>query len=321
MATTTFSFRQGDSYTIGIRLDANYDILGLQEIKVSLFGNTFAPNTTVDPRVFKIEISSDESAALSSSYYPLELLLDDVNFGVKKFVLAIAYATPSATASNGSINTGYDIILDVKISDTPIEITSTVITLVKGEKGDKGDKGDQGADSGVADGNKGDITVSSSGSNWAINALSVTLAKIATAAYSALNTANTLVQRNSNGSFAITNIDFATITIPNVGRITGAQLTTSTTNPDQVVDSFDGTLYRSAKYFIQITSGSDTHASEILVSNSGLDPPPFTQYANINNGGDLATFRFELNGSNVRLLVTPVSAITKIKVFRITMEA
>ncbi len=171
----------------------------------------------------------------------------------------------------------------------------------------------------VPDGNKGDITVSGSGSNWALNALSVTLAKIATAAYSALNVANTLVQRNSSGSFAITNIDFATLSIPNIGVITGAQLTTSTTDPDQVVDSFDGTLFRSAKYFVQITSGSDTHASEILVSNNGLDPPPFTQYANIKSNGDLATFRFELNGSNVRLLVTPVSAITKIKVFRTVM--
>lgn len=173
---------------------------------------------------------------------------------------------------------------------------------------------------GVTDGNKGDITVSSSGTNWVINALSITLAKIATAAYSALNVANTLVQRNSNGSFAITNIDFATLSIPNIGRITGAQLTTSTTDPDQLVDSFDGTLFRSAKYFVQITSGSDTHASEILVSNNGLDPPPFTQYANIKSSGDLATFRFELNGSNVRLLASPVSAITKIKVFRTTME-
>jgi len=171
----------------------------------------------------------------------------------------------------------------------------------------------------ITDGNKGDITVSGSGANWVVNALAVTLAKLATAAYSALNTANTLVQRNSNGSFAITNIDFATLTIPNIGVITGAQLTTSTTDPDQVVDSFDGTLFRSAKYFVQITSGTDTHASEILVSNNGLDPPPFTQYANIKSAGDLATFRFELNGSNVRLLVSPTAAITKIKVFRTVM--
>jgi len=173
---------------------------------------------------------------------------------------------------------------------------------------------------GVTDGDKGDITVSGLGTSWVIDALAVTLAKIATAAYSALNTALTLVQRDSNGSFAITNIDFATITIPNLGRITGTQLTTSTTTADQVVDSFDGTLYRTAKYLVQITSGPDTHASEILVSNNGLDPPPYTQYANIKSAGDLATFRFELNGSNVRLLVTPVSAVTKIKVFRTTME-
>ena len=173
---------------------------------------------------------------------------------------------------------------------------------------------------GVTDGNKVDITVSSSGANWAINALAVTLSKIATAAYSALNVANTLVQRNSNGSFAITNIDFATLSIHNIARLTGAQLTTSTTNPDQLVDSFDANQFKSAKYLVQIESGLDTHVSELLVSNNGLDPPPFTQYANIKSGGERASLRFQLNGSNIRLLASPTNAITKIKVFRTTME-
>ena len=178
-----------------------------------------------------------------------------------------------------------------------------------------------GGSGGVTDGSKGDITVSGLGANWAINALSVTLSKIATAAYSALNIANTLVRRNSNGSFAITNIDFATLSIPNVAQLTGAQLTTSTTNPDQLVDSFSTTQFKSAKYLVQIESGLDTHVSELLVSNNGLDPPPFTQYANIKSGGELAFLRFQLNGSNIRLLASPVNAITKIKVFRTTMEA
>ena len=187
-------------------------------------------------------------------------------------------------------------------------------------RGAKGDKGVQGIDGGISDGSKGDITVSSSGANWVVNALSITLAKLTTAAYSALNIANTLVQRNSNGSFAITNIDFATLSIPNIAQLTGAQLTTSTTNPDQLVDSFNTTQFRSAKYFVQIQSGIHTHVSELLVSNNGLDPPPFTQYANIKSDGDLASLRFELNGSNIRLLASPTNAITKIKVFRTTME-
>ena len=178
-----------------------------------------------------------------------------------------------------------------------------------------------GGSGGVTDGSKGDITVSGLGANWAINALSVTLSKIATAAYSALNIANTLVRRNSNGSFAITNIDFATLSIPNVAQLTGAQLTTSTTNPDQLVDSFSTTQFKSAKYLVQIESGLDTHVSELLVSNNGLDPPPFTQYANIKSGGELAFLRFELNGLNIRLLASPTNMITKIKVFRTTMEA
>ena len=166
MAATTFNFRQGDSYAIGIRLDADYNVLGLQEIKVSLFGDTFTPASTTDPRVFRISISSSKSATLSSGYYPLELFLDDVNFGIKKTVLAIAYVTPSISESNASINTGYDLILDVKIISTPIEIVATVVTLVKG---DKGDQGIQGIDGGASDGNKGDITVSGNGTNWAVN--------------------------------------------------------------------------------------------------------------------------------------------------------
>lgn len=220
MAATTFSFRQGDSYTIGIRLDASYDISGLQEIKVSLFGSTFPPDTTVDPRVFKIEISSDESAALNSAYYPLELFLDDANFGVKKFVLAIAYATPSATASNGSINTGYDLILDVKISDAPIEVVATVITLAKGEKGDQGERGERGADGGVSDANKGDITVSGGGDNWTINpsakSQATTQSYLAGATLSALrlvklNASNQLVYADNSTDATVLGLTFQAV--------------------------------------------------------------------------------------------------------------
>jgi hypothetical protein len=325
MAATTFSFRQGDSYTIGIRLDANYDISGLQEIKVSLFGSTFPPDTTVDPRVFKIEISSDESAALNSAYYPLELFLDDANFGVKKFVLAIAYATPSATASNGSINTGYDLILDVKISDAPIEVVATVIALAKGEQGIQGIQGPPGVDGGISDGDKIDVVVSGGGANWAIKALSVTLAKISTAAYASINTINTLVFRDSTGSFAATNINLSSVTIPNIGVITGSQLTTSSTTPNQVVDSFDITLFRTAKYTIQIDGGGLSYSTEAMVTHDGSvvsrsfyggtsDAP-----SEVSNT-PLGHLDFDINGNNLRLLVSPVYGSSKIKIFRTTIS-
>jgi hypothetical protein len=178
---------------------------------------------------------------------------------------------------------------------------------------------------GVADGNKGDITVSGSGSNWALNALSVTLGKIATAAYASINTINTLVFRDSTGSFAATNINLSSVTIPNIGVITGSQLTTSTTAPNQVVDTFDITLFRTAKYTIQIDGGGQSYSTEAMVTHDGSavsrsfyggtsDAP-----SEVSNT-PLGHLDFDINGNNLRLLVTPVYGSSNIKIVRTTIS-
>jgi hypothetical protein len=171
---------------------------------------------------------------------------------------------------------------------------------------------------GIVDGNKGDITVSALATVWTINNATVTLAKLASSVYSVTNTPNTLVLRDSTGAIAASNVSFSTITIPNVGVITGASYTSATTAADQLVDSFDITQFRTAKYTVQIESGTDYQSSEFLVTHDGSEPF-WTRYAEISSAGDLADLRFDINGSNLRLLATPVVAITKFKVIRQTI--
>ena len=171
---------------------------------------------------------------------------------------------------------------------------------------------------GITDGNKGDITVSGSGANWAINALAVTLGKLAASAYASINTVSTLVQRDSTGSFDITNVNLASVTIPNIGVITGSQLTTASTDPNQVVDSFDITLFRTAKYTIQIDGGGESYSTEMLVTHNGVTPSR-TFYAGTSET-PIGAFEVDINGNNLRLLVTPVYGSSKIKIIRTTIS-
>jgi hypothetical protein len=147
----------------------------------------------------------------------------------------------------------------------------------------------------------------------------VEFANISSDAYASANTPDTLVLRDSSGSFSATNINLFSVTIPNIGVITGATYTSSSITVDQLVDSFDITLYRTAKYTVQIESGANYHSSELLVTHDGTEPF-WTRYAEIASAGQLADVKFDINGLNLRLLVSPVFAVTKFKLLRQTVS-
>jgi phage-related tail fiber protein len=96
------------------------------------------------------------------------------------------------------------------------------------------------------------------------------------------------------------------------GALSSFTLTTSTTTANQVVSSLSAAAYRTVKYLVQATSGSDYQSSELLVIHNGASAF-LTEYGTIESGSTLATFDVDLNGGNVRLLVTPVNAATTIK--------
>jgi hypothetical protein len=113
----------------------------------------------------------------------------------------------------------------------------------------------------------------------------------------------------------------AKLQVADVGIHT-ATLTTTTTTADQVVDSWSATVFRTAKYTIQIHDTTNSHyqASEILVIHNGVTPY-LTEYAIVYSNSVLASFDADVSGGNIRLLVTPTSANSDITVVRHTLTA
>jgi len=87
------------------------------------------------------------------------------------------------------------------------------------------------------------------------------------------------------------------------------ELTTSSTSTDQIFHTLDSTTYRSAKYLIQLKSGSSYQVEELLVVHDGTSAY-ITEYAVTRSGLNLSTFDADVSGGNLRLLVTPLNAVT-----------
>ena len=85
-------------------------------------------------------------------------------------------------------------------------------------------------------------------------------------------------------------------------KVTSSLSTTTQT----AVDSWNSTKYRSSKYIIQITQGTNYQTSEMLVVHNGSSTFN-TEYAIVHTNGVIANISTDLNGGDVRLLVTMVT--------------
>lgn len=94
---------------------------------------------------------------------------------------------------------------------------------------------------------------------------------------------------------------------------------TTTTTANNVVDSFPTASYRSAKYTVQITSGSDYHVTEVLLLHDGSDVF-ITEYGTIYTNASLGNVTAAINSANVELLVAPTNSSSVVKSKRITIE-
>jgi hypothetical protein len=131
----------------------------------------------------------------------------------------------------------------------------------------------------------------------------------------------------TNGQIAIgqavaTNsaVQFSSVQLDNVAVVDTATLTTTATTADQILDSWSAATYRTAKYQIQIASGTDYQAVEILVVHNGTTATQVV-YADVRTGANLAAFAADINSGSVRLLTTPVNAATTYKVVRTALTA
>lgn len=95
-------------------------------------------------------------------------------------------------------------------------------------------------------------------------------------------------------------------------------IVTSTNTANQVLDLFSTTDFRSVKYLVQVTSGSDYQVSELMLlhndSNSYI-----TEYGLITTNSSLMTYDSEISSGNVRLLMTPINNVNSVKIVRTTV--
>lgn len=80
------------------------------------------------------------------------------------------------------------------------------------------------------------------------------------------------------------------------------------------VDSFAKATYRSAKYIVQVSNGSEHETSEVLVVHDGTTANR-TEYAVVNCGTSLGSTSVTISGANVLLQYTGVGAGNTVKVY------
>ena len=140
----------------------------------------------------------------------------------------------------------------------------------------------------------------------------------------AFDTANTANTRANDSVLKSGDTMTGPLIVPaiNVGatNIVGVSSNTFTTvsTSQVVIDTFSASVYRSAKYQVQVTSGVNYHVIELSVVHDGTTTY-LAQYGEIFTNSSLGTFDTNISGGNVRLLFTGVNAVSTINIFKTTL--
>jgi len=110
----------------------------------------------------------------------------------------------------------------------------------------------------------------------------------------------TLTNKSFNSAI---NYQASAVTVANDNVVQATVATTSATT----VDSWAKATYRSAKYLVQVTQGSNYQVSEIMVIQDGTNTY-MTEFAVIETNGVLCTFTSSIVSANAVLTVTMASA-------------
>jgi hypothetical protein len=138
------------------------------------------------------------------------------------------------------------------------------------------------------------------------------------AANAAFIKANSAIQNTSgsmSGTLYVNSLSSNTgATLNTNGYITTTAFTTASTT-QVTIDSWSSSTYRSAKYDVQITSGTSYHVIEIRVLTDGTSAW-LTQYGEMFTGSSLGTFDASVSAGTVQLLFTATNAITTVKLLK-----
>ena len=143
-------------------------------------------------------------------------------------------------------------------------------------------------------------------------------ANMSTSVNSALITVGSDFTANTTGAYHTKLVNANNVTANStvtVGTIVQkyATVTTSTT-AQTTLDSFTAATYRSAKYIIQMTSGSAYHTMEVSVIHDGTTVY-LVQYGENKSGASLGTIDASIATGTLSVQLTPTNAVTVAKAF------
>jgi hypothetical protein len=107
------------------------------------------------------------------------------------------------------------------------------------------------------------------------------------------------------------------VTFGNTSSLTS--ITYETSSLDEVsVDFFLASEFRSAKYYVQLTSGSNYHVIELRILHDGTTVY-MIQYGEMYTSTSLGVFDAQISGGFLSLLFTPTNSATTVKLTRNTI--
>ena len=117
---------------------------------------------------------------------------------------------------------------------------------------------------------------------------------------------------STSGALIGASLTSNTIATINTNAVYESTAVTTAAATQFTLDSFSTTTYRSAKYLVQISSGSAYELLEMTLIHDGTTVY-LSQYGNIKTGATLAVFDASISTGTLSLLATPNNAVTTFK--------
>jgi hypothetical protein len=142
-----------------------------------------------------------------------------------------------------------------------------------------------------------------------------------TTAVDAITTA--VIEENTNLYFtnarAVTALeavvpDFTAVEVNNIARQVAATVSAPTAATAVTAFAFAKASYRSAKFLVKVAYSTHTEISEVLLTLDTSDNIAITEYAVVGTNGSSSAISADIDGTNVRLRVTPVNASSTVTV-------
>ncbi len=117
---------------------------------------------------------------------------------------------------------------------------------------------------------------------------------------------------STSGAIIGSSLTSNTVATINTNAVYESTAVTTASATQFTLDSFSTTAYRSAKYLVQISSGSSYELLEMTLIHDGTTVY-LSQYGNIKTGATLGVFDATISTGTLSLLATPNNAVTTFK--------